>query len=117
MNTTSKQSLRPALLLVGLPGFEPGTSASRTQRANQAAPQPAGSQEFPETLGMKLYQRLGQPQRALWLLSSSPSSSADSERTRTSSILRFSMVWIRNDHALKVISSPSSGMRPKASSR
>ena len=25
---------------VGLPGFEPGTSASRTQRANQAAPQP-----------------------------------------------------------------------------
>jgi hypothetical protein len=27
-------------LMVGLPGFEPGTSASRTQRANQAAPQP-----------------------------------------------------------------------------
>ena len=26
--------------VVGLPGFEPGTSASRTQRANQAAPQP-----------------------------------------------------------------------------
>jgi hypothetical protein len=26
--------------MVGLPGFEPGTSASRTQRANQAAPQP-----------------------------------------------------------------------------
>ena len=30
----------PAPSLVGLPGFEPGTSASRTQRANQAAPQP-----------------------------------------------------------------------------
>jgi hypothetical protein len=27
-------------VVVGLPGFEPGTSASRTQRANQAAPQP-----------------------------------------------------------------------------
>ncbi|MHB1583184.1 MAG: hypothetical protein ACYC0E_05470, partial [Acidimicrobiales bacterium] len=27
-------------VMVGLPGFEPGTSASRTQRANQAAPQP-----------------------------------------------------------------------------
>jgi hypothetical protein len=26
--------------VVGLPGFEPGTSASRTQRANQTAPQP-----------------------------------------------------------------------------
>jgi hypothetical protein len=28
------------MFMVGLPGFEPGTSASRTQRANQAAPQP-----------------------------------------------------------------------------
>ena len=29
--------------VVGLPGFEPGTSASRTQRANQTAPQPVAS--------------------------------------------------------------------------
>jgi hypothetical protein len=31
--------------VVGLPGFEPGTSASRTQRANQTAPQPASGRD------------------------------------------------------------------------
>src|SRR3974390_2671254 len=30
-------------VVVGLPGFEPGTSASRTQRANQTALQPVAS--------------------------------------------------------------------------
>src|SRR3954470_24162104 len=30
------------VVVVGAPGFEPGTSASRTLRANQAAPRPAG---------------------------------------------------------------------------
>jgi len=38
-------TLSPGTFVVGLPGFEPGTSASRTQRANQAAPQPVRSQK------------------------------------------------------------------------
>ena len=38
-------------VVVGLPGFEPGTSASRTQRANQAALQPVvGVTRDPSTL-------------------------------------------------------------------
>src|SRR6187455_760225 len=37
-----REGALPAPSMVGMPGFEPGTSASRTLRANQAALHPEG---------------------------------------------------------------------------
>src|SRR5579862_7142550 len=56
-------------VMVGVPGFEPGASASRTLRANQAAPHPVGPMEcseqaFPEAERIHAAATFGPPSPA-----------------------------------------------------
>src|SRR5579863_872022 len=75
-----RAGLSPGLLSVGLPGFEPGTSTSRTWRANQAALQPVvpaprlspGRSCLPATVSMVVGKLLALRRRQLVVIGSSP---------------------------------------------
>ena len=109
---------------VGLPGFEPGTSASRTQRANQAAPQPvrppggaashitpASARRFPAPVGRRIAAALvGVPPGPA--PASPPAKVATTCATRRLSI----STTLRSQSPTRT-SSPSVGMWPKRSKR
>jgi hypothetical protein len=105
--------------VVGLPGFEPGTSTSRTWRANQAALQPvgAGGSRSPRSLQHDDASR-PRGRRRLPAPSEPPGSGTYSgraasparERSTTLATRRLSISTTRYSHPPQVTCSPSSGM-------
>ena len=102
--------------LVGLPGFEPGTSASRTQRANQTALQPVAG----AARGTAILDEPGAPHPAARARRDRHGYSATvgawtARRATISVIRRRSIDCTRSSHPSTSTASPGSGIRSSRS--